>query len=205
MKKNQVKKDDGISEKEKQRILNNFYTKQIKNGKTTRAEIFDKISLILVVFILLVFFLYKIIGNFIISFILGFVGVFYISIIGKKILEKERVKKIEKIKEDFRLKLEEEKLIGPNEDLEDYIIKRYVEKKKEFKENINPYTKGKLVRLFALSIIFFIISYFTKYGPYYKIISVITFTMACFIGSYKITEYMRKKDRESLLPKDNGL
>lgn len=196
---------ENLSEKERQRVLKNFYTKQIKNGKTTRADIFDKISMLLVVFILLSLFLYRIIGNFIISIALGFGIVFYIGIIGKKILMKERNKKIKKIKEDYKFKLEEEKILSPDEDIEDYIIKRYQEKKDEFKDNINPYAKGKVIRLYILAIVFFIVSYFTTYERYYKIISVVTFIIASFVGSYKITEYVRKKDKEHLLNKDNDV
>lgn len=198
-------KKEELNEKQRQRILNNFYTKQIKKGKTTRADIFDKTSMILVVFILLFLFLYRLIGNFIISFVLGFVSVWYISIIGKKILEKEKNKKIEKIKEDYKSKLEEEKLLAADEDIEDYIIKTYVENKKDMKENINLYAKGKVIKLYFLSIMFFIASYFTVYKSYYKIISVITFIIASFIGSYKIIEYLKEKDKEDLLHKDNGV
>lgn len=203
MKKEKIYEKEALDEKERQRLLNNFYTKQIKRGKTTRADIFDKISMILVVFLLSIVFLYKIIGNFIISSILGIIIIFYASFVLKKIAIKERNKKIEKIKADYKLKLEEEKVLSPDEDIEDYIIKGYKEKKEDLKESINPYAKGKVIRLYFLTIIFIITSRFTIYRNYYKIMSIITFIVASFIGSYKIIEYMKKKDKESLLDEDN--
>lgn len=195
MKKEKIYEKEALDEKERQRLLNNFYTKQIKRGKTTRADIFDKISMILVVFLLSIVFLYKIIGNFIISSILGIIIIFYASFVLKKIAIKERNKKIEKIKADYKLKLEEEKVLSPDEDIEDYIIKGYKEKKEDLKESINPYAKGKVIRLYFLTIIFIITSRFTIYRNYYKIMSIITFIVASFIGSYKIIEYMKKKDQ----------
>lgn len=203
MKKEKTHKKEALDEKERQRLLNNFYTKQIKRGKTTRADIFDKISMILVVFVLSIVFLYKIIGNFIISSILGIIIISYASFVLKKIAIKERNKKIEKIKADYKLKLEEKKVLSPDEDIEDYIIKGYKEKKDDLKESINPYAKGKVIRLYFLTIIFIITSHFTIYRNYYKIMSIITFIVASFIGSYKIIEYMKKKDKESLLDEDN--
>jgi len=46
-------------DRERQRVLDDFYTKQMKNGKTTRADILDKITMGIVVLILLIFVLNK--------------------------------------------------------------------------------------------------------------------------------------------------
>lgn len=185
--------------KERQRVLDNFYTKQMKNGKTTRADILDKVSLGIVILVLLVILLNKIIGNFIISLLLGFVLAATISIYLIKVNINIRNKKIEQIKREYKIKLEEEKVLLPDEEIEDYIVTRYYEKKSELKSSIKFLSKDKIVKLYFLFIIFYFTSYFVTYPNYYKIMAIISFATATFIGSYNITEYMRKKYNKDLL------
>lgn len=189
-------------DKERQRVLNNFYTKQMKKGKTTRADIMDKISLGICLLIFLVLVLNKLIGSFIISLILGLVIAIFMGIYIKKISLKIKDKKIEEIKNEYKLKLEEEKVLLPNEDIEDYIIERYYEKKTELKSSFNFLSKDKIFKLYFLFIIFYISSYFSTYPIYYKIMSIVSFSMATFIASYNFTEYIRKKDNKDLLKRD---
>lgn len=186
-------------DKERQRVLDNFYTKQMKKGKTTRADILDKIALGIVISILLIIILNKIIGNFIISLILGFAISVIISIYWIKFNIKTRSKKIEQIKKEYKIKLEEEKVLNPDEDIEDYIVNRYYEKKSELKSSINLLSKDKIFKLYFLFIVFYLISHFVAYSTYYKIIAIISFATATFIGSYNITEYMRKRYNKDLL------
>lgn len=200
----EVKKDlSGSKEiqknKERQRVLDNFYTKQMKKGKTTRADILDKIALGIGISILLIIILNKIIGNFFISLILGSTISIIISIYWIKFNIKIRSKKIEQIKKEYKIKLEEEKVLNSDEDIEDYIINRYYEKKSELKSSINLFSKDKILKLYFLFIVFYFISYFVSYPTYYKIMAIISFITATFIGSYNITEYMRKKDNKDLL------
>ncbi|WP_353097484.1 hypothetical protein [Tissierella praeacuta] len=190
------------SEREKQRVLDNFYTKQIKKGKTTKADIMDKISIGLISLIFLVLTLNKIIGNIIISIIISFVIAAIMNVYIKAIIMKNRYKKIEEIKREYRIKLEEEKVISPNEDIEDYIIDRYYEKKAELKDSFNFFNKDKIFKLYFLFIIFYVISYFSNYPIYYKTMAIISFVLATIIGSYNLTEYIRKKDNGDLLNKD---
>lgn len=185
--------------KERQRVLDNFYTKQMKNGKTTRADILDKVSLGIVILVLLVILLNKIIGNFFISLLLGSALAATISIYLIKVNINIRNKKIEQIKREYKIKLEEEKVLLPNEEIEDYIVTRYYEKKSELKSSIKFLSKDKIVKLYFLFFIFYFTSYFVTYPNYYKIMAIISFATATFIGSYNITEYMRKKNNKDLL------
>lgn len=189
-------------EREKQRVLNNFYTKQMKKGKTTRADILDKISLGMGILMILTLLLNRLIGNFIISFILAFILAFIISIYMKRINLVIRNKKIEEIKNEYKMKLEGEKVLSPDEDIEDYIIARYYEKKSELRSSFNFLSKDKIFKLYLLFIVFYITAYFSSYPIYYKIMAVISFSVATFIGSYNLTEYIRKKDNKDLLKKD---
>ena len=185
--------------KERQRILNNFYTKQMKKGKTTRAVIFDKIALTIGAFIVLVALLTRIIGSFITSLLLGIIFSIGIGIYGTKFGLKIRDKRIEEFKKEYKLKLEEEKLLPPGEDLEDYIIDRYYDKKSELKSNLSLLSKDKILKFYILFIVFYLISYFVNYPLYYKIMAVISFVIGTIIGFYNLTEYIRQKDNRDLL------
>ncbi len=188
--------------KERQRVLENFYTKQMKKGKTFRADIFDKISMIIGVLIALIFIFNKIIGNFIISLLLGLISTTIIGIFGKRLNKKIRDKKIQDIRKEYKLKLQEEKVLLPDEDIEDYIISRYYEKKSELKSSLNFFSKDKIFKLYLLFIVFYITAFFSTYPMYYKIMAVVTFVIATIISSYNFTEYLRKKDNKDLLNKD---
>ncbi|NLY86461.1 MAG: hypothetical protein GX077_08940 [Tissierellia bacterium] len=189
-------------EKERQRVLDNFYTKQMKNGKTTRADILDKIALSLAALLFLVIFLNRFLENFILSLFLsvtiGIVSIIYLN----KYRMKLREKKIEEIKREYKKKLEEEKVLLPDEDIEDYIISRYYEKKSELRKSINFLNKDKIYKLYLLFIVFFIMSYFSPYPTYYKIMAIVSFLLATIIGSYNITEYIRKKYNNDLHKRD---
>ena len=188
--------------KERQRVLDNFYTKKMKNGKTIRADYLDKVSLMIVLLLVIVFVFNKVIQNFFISIIVGIISIITIIRYSKGRFIKKKEEKIEEIKKEYKIKLEEEKVISEDEDIEDYIIARYYEKKSELKTNMNFLSKDKIFKLYLLSIIFFIGSYFASYKIYYKVMSVITFLVASFIGSYNLTEYMRKRNDIDLLNKD---
>jgi len=189
-------------EKERQRVLDNFYTKQMKNGKTTRADILDKIALSLAALLFLVIFLNRFLENFILSLFLsvtiGIVSIIYLN----KYRMKLREKKIEEIKREYKKKLEEEKVLLPDEDIEDYIISRYYKKKSELRKSINFLNKDKIYKLYLLFIVFFIMSYFSPYPTYYKIMAIVSFLLATIIGSYNITEYIRKKYNNDLHKRD---
>ena len=186
-------------EKERKMVLDNFYTKQMKNGKTTRADSLDRASLGIFVSVIIVFLLKKLIGNFMIALLIGMMLIVVINRQLKKVSIRKRLEKIEDIKRDYKIKLEEEKVLSADEDVEDYIIERYYEKKSEYKASMNFFSKDKIFKLYLLFIIFFIGSYFATYPIYYKLMAVTAFIAATFVGSYNLTEFIRKKDNKGLL------
>lgn len=181
-------------EKERERFLNNFYTKRIKNGKTTRADYLDKISINICIFIILFFILNKVIGNFIIALLIGLIIMIVFTKNKIHRNKKNRLIKIEEIKKEYRIELEKENKISDDENIENYIVNKYYEEKSEHISNINLLSKDKVFKLYLLFIIFFFSSLFVKYSIYYKIIGIIAFIMATLIGSYNITEYMRNRN-----------
>lgn len=184
---------------ERQKVLDNFYTKQMKNGKTTRADVLDKITLGTIILIGLVVIINKLIKNFFISAFLGLILGVFMAIYFRKILLESRNKKIKEIQNEYRIKLEEEKEILPDENIEDYIINRYYEKKEEAKKNFNFLSKDKIPKLYFLAVVFYITGYLSAYPIYYKSMAIVSFIMATFIGSYNVTEYIKKSDNKDLL------
>ena len=194
-----------LKEKERKRVLDNFYIKEMKKGKAKRAYIFDKSTFWILVFLLGFFLLNKFINHTLISLFVTLGLTIYLGKIINSKLHKIQSKKIEKIKEEYRKSLIEEKELKEDEDVDDYVIKNYKMRKKEFKENIDIYTKGKAIKMYILSIVFFLGSYFIQYSIYYKIMSVIAFIIGSFISSRKLISYIREKDNNCLLDEDNGV
>ena len=184
---------------ERQKVLDNFYTKQMKNGKNIRADAMDKIALGIIIWIGLVILINKLIKNFFVSVFISLIFGIFMTIYLRKLFLESKNKKIKEIQNEYRVKLEEEKGISPDEDIEDYIINRYYEKKEEAKKNFNFLSKDKIVKLYFLAVIFYITGYLSAYPMYYKIMGIISFIMATFIGSYNITEYIKKSNNKDLL------
>ena len=182
------------NERERQKVLNNFYTKKIKNGKTIRADYLDKAFLSVIGSVILIYFLNKLISNLIISLLISITIITIIIKYSIKWSRKKRLMKIEDIKQEFKLKLQEEKIISEDEDIEDYIIDRYYEKKLEIKKNVSVYGNDKILKLYFLFAVFYLGSFFVKYSIYYIIIAIISFITATLIASYKLTEYIRKRN-----------
>lgn len=182
------------SERERQKVLNNFYTKKIKNGKTVRADYLDKMFLSVIGSVVLIYLLNKLISNLIISILISITIITIIIKYSIKWSRKKRLMKIEDIKQEFKLKLQEEKIISEDEDIEDYIIDRYYEKKSEIKKNVSVYGNDKILKLYFLFAVFYLGSFFVKYPIYYIIIAIISFITATLIASYRLTEYIRKRN-----------
>ncbi len=188
-----------MKEKTRKRVLDNFYTKEIKKGKSQRAYIMDKISIWILMYFVILFLINAIIKHILIALVLSLGIIIYLGILyNKHYIEKKNLK-IQEIKQSLKKKLVEEEVLGESDDVEEYIIKNYYERKKEFKSNIDIYAKGKAFKLYILSIMFFIGSYFIQYNMYYKIMGIICFIAASFIGSRKLIDYIRKQDNNSLL------
>lgn len=202
MRKNMKYSKENLSIKEREKLLNNFYTKQMKKGKTNRAVMLDKIALGLGGFFILAILAIRLTRNIFAGLIISVLICIPIGIYGTRLSLKFRDRRIQEFKKQYKAKLEEEKLLPIGEDLEDYILERYYNKKNEFKSNIKYLSKDKIFKFYLLFIILYIISFFVSYHLYYKIMAIISFVIATVIGSYNITEYIRKKDNMDLLNKD---
>ncbi|MFA5576004.1 MAG: hypothetical protein WCZ27_05440 [Tissierellaceae bacterium] len=189
-------------DRERQRVLENFYTKRIKKGKTSGADTLDKISFAFLFFFLLSLFINKFLENLIVSLVLSFSILIAIIILLKRHSLNTREKKILAIKKEYRKKLEEEKILLHDEDIEDYIVGKYYERKGELRKSIKLLGKDKIIKLYLLFAVFFTLSYFSPYPNYYKVMGIISFSLASYIGAFNFTEYLKNKDNRDLHNKD---
>lgn len=94
---------------------------------------------------------------------------------------KEILKKVDKFPSD--------------EEINNYIIHRYDDRKNTIRNQIKIITFGKIFKLYGVFVVFYFISFFVKYGLYYKIMGVIAFILATILGGIKFTEYHRVKGK----------
>lgn len=80
-----------------------------------------------------------------------------------------------------------------DEEIRNYIIHRYDDRKSSVKGQLKTITFGKIVRLYGMFVVFYFISFFVRYGLYYKIMGVVVFVIATILGGIKFTEYQRVK------------
>lgn len=80
-----------------------------------------------------------------------------------------------------------------DEEIRNYIIHRYDDRKSSVKGQLKTITFGKIVRLYGMFVVFYFISFFVRYGLYYKIMGVVVFVIATMLGGIKFTEYQRVK------------
>ncbi len=191
-----------MDDKDRKRILDNFYIKEMKNGKAKRAYIFDKMALAIAIFFLIFFIIDRFIKRIFISFILTIGISLYLRKTFSGKLEEIKSAKIKKIKKEYREKLIEEGALKEDQDLDDYVMEKYKERRAVFKQGVDIYAKGKALKLYTLAIIFLIASYLVEYSLYYKSMGVIIFILASFIASRKLTEYVSEKDNDGLLDRD---
>lgn len=83
----------------------------------------------------------------------------------------------------------------PNDkDMEDYIVDRFVDKRNGVKNQVKDFNKKKIIQLYGLCAVFYILSFFISFPLYYKIMAVVSFVIATLVSGYKISEYIRLKD-----------
>lgn len=76
------------------------------------------------------------------------------------------------------------------EEINTYIIDRYVDRRNALKNEITTINKKKIFQLYGIFIIFYLISFIVQYSIYYKIMSVLVFVIATGLAGYKISEYI---------------
>ncbi len=288
----------------RKRILKNYYSKELRKGKTYRASILDRILLYGILFIILGLLLTIKSNRLLLSIFMSGIALYFIIIINSAVLSSSKNKKIKHIKEKLKKQkitreisnlnkedfiqyiqklLEEyyntkvERALGPldlklikdgdtfgikcikytmddristrevelfmndlnsldlddgimitstyfsdgimddskiilmdfdhivqmlkdlnqypkDEDIEDYIVDRFTDNRNEIKNQVKEFDKRKIIQLYGLCAVFYLLSYFISFPLYYKIMAVITFVIATIVSGYKISEYIRLKD-----------
>lgn len=288
----------------RKRILKNYYSKELRRGKTYRASILDRILLYGILFIILGLLLTIKSNRLLLSIFMSGIALYFIIIINSAVLSSSKNKKVKHIKEKLKKQkitreisnlnkedfiqyiqklLEEyyntkvERALGPldlklikdgdtfgikcikytmddristrevelfmndlnsldlddgimitstyfsdgimddskiilmdfdhivqmlkdlnqypkDEDIEDYIVDRFTDNRNEIKNQVKEFDKRKIIQLYGLCAVFYLLSYFISFPLYYKIMAVITFVIATIVSGYKISEYIRLKD-----------
>lgn len=286
------------------RILKNYYSKELRKGKTYRASNLDKVLLYGIMFLLLSTILIVRSNQFLLSIFISAIGLYFLVMFNSRISKKAKTKRITEINEDLKkkklirefsnlnkegftnyikvlfngyyevdiekaelpldLKFTKEKdvfgikcikasmedRIGTREleifnkeldilglkdgilvtntyftdglqddtkiilldfnnivdvlikldkypsdkDMEDYIVDRFIDKRNGIKSQVKDFNKKKIIQLYGLCAVFYILSFFISFPLYYKIMAVVSFVIATLVSGYKISEYIRLKD-----------
>lgn len=91
--------------------------------------------------------------------------------------------------------LKEQDKYPTDKDMEDYIVDRFIDKRNGIKSQVKDFSRKKIIQLYGLCAVFYILSFFISFPRYYKIMAVASFVIATLVSGYKITEYIRLKDR----------
>ena len=81
-----------------------------------------------------------------------------------------------------------------DKDMEDFIVDRFIDKRNGIKSQVKDFNRKKIIQLYGLCAVFYILSFFISFPRYYKIMAVASFVIATLVSGYKITEYIRLKD-----------
>src|SRR5699024_5446576 len=85
----------------------------------------------------------------------------------------------------------------PNdEEIEDYILDNFMSKKKKIKKEIKIMSIKRILQLYGIAGILYILSYIINYPILYKFISMICFIYATIISGYKLSQYVGVEDQE---------
>lgn len=85
-----------------------------------------------------------------------------------------------------------------DEDMEEYIVDRFMDKRNSIKKEIKLINKKKIAQLYGVFAVLYILSFFITYPRFYKIMAIICFLIATVVSGYKISEYIRLKDEYPL-------
>lgn len=85
-----------------------------------------------------------------------------------------------------------------DEEISNYIKYKHDDNKKNFKSQLREFNIRKVIRLYLSSIMLYIISFFVAYRIYYRILSVVTFSIATIISGMKIVENINKNTKKPL-------
>lgn len=294
---------------DRKRILKNYYSKEMRKGKTYRASLVDRIIFSAILYIGLIAILYIRTNKFLLSFYMSTISFYFLSIYVFKVYKKIKSKKTDEIKENlkkekllkelsnlkqaefkdyvkklfekyYNIELEYEEFpidlqceiegerykikcfkLDDNEkvylrdidifikelrntdsdegilvtnssftedvkeisniltydlekmlemikqtdfypqdgEIEEYIIESFIDNRNVIKKQVKTLNLNKIIKLYIVSIIFYIFSYIVVYKPYYKIASLSTFIIATLLLSYKFSEYIIIKDNSPFI------
>lgn len=291
-------------ENRKTSAIRNFYSKEINNGKSAKAFLFDKISFRIFLFIAIFFTLSFLFNNFLILLLLSIGIMYFINKYTKSLITRKNSKKINLVKEDLKSKrlrrelsqLNREEFINyskemlekhydtdlfygedmidltgtingkeyaikcvkstmedkillkkikeyydyfdslefkegimvtnggfqkddenslpilfidfmgikkilkdideypKDEEMDEYILQRYENSKTKARSDFKDITISKILKLYSIFIMFYILSYFVSYSMYYKIAGIMVFIIATVLAGIKLTEYLKFQD-----------
>lgn len=81
-----------------------------------------------------------------------------------------------------------------DEDMEEYILQKYEDNKAKLRNDFKDITIGKIIKLYMLFIIFYLISFLVSYSSYYKIAAIIVFLITTGLAGFKLTEHLKLYD-----------
>ncbi len=85
-----------------------------------------------------------------------------------------------------------------DEIIDQFIIDRYKHNKKKMEGQIKSVNNWKIIRLYLMFIIFYVISFFTDLSLYYKILGIICFVIASSMGALKVTDIIKNRGKRAL-------
>lgn len=295
---------DRYKERRRQSAIYNFYSKEINNGKSAKAFLFDTISFRILLFIVVFVVLSTMVNNFLILLLLSIGIMYFINKFLKGIITRKNAKKIEVVKEDLKSKrlrrelsqlnreefihyakeilekyydtslsygedgidlvgtvndkeyaikcvkstMEDKVLLKKikeyndyfdslgfeegimitngafqkdeentvsilfidflgikkilkdidaypkDEEMDEYILQRYENSKTKARNDFKNVTIGKILKLYFVFIMFYILSYFVSYSTYYKIAGIMVFILATILAGIKFTEFLKLQD-----------
>ena len=78
-----------------------------------------------------------------------------------------------------------------DEEIEEFILFNYIEKKEGLRKDLKLVRKDKIFRFILLGIILYVISVFTAYTLYYKIMGIILIIIGAILGINKLIQYLK--------------
>lgn len=83
-------------------------------------------------------------------------------------------------------------------EIRSHINHRFEDRRKALREQVKVVNVRKIIKLYGVFIIFYSLSFFVKYGLYYRIMAILAFILATVLGGLKITEQVKLRDKVPL-------
>lgn len=80
-------------------------------------------------------------------------------------------------------------------DIENYIVDRFLDRRSTIKKEIKRLNNKKIIQLYIIAVIFYLMSYFVRYQVYYKGVAIAAFIFATILGALSLSEYIYIEDK----------